>query len=138
MANFDGIKNEVNVITNWKRKNPLLYNRWSWHLLFWIGYCLFRLWPYYITVTYFNNVFLEYMLLSEIFFVANFYLTIYMYKRLFIPQKYIIFFIAGIAAWALYLYGRTVFQFYYLQDQPTFKGNTFSNIFINNIAFVMV
>ncbi|MEO6253258.1 MAG: histidine kinase [Ferruginibacter sp.] len=49
-----------------------------------------------------------------------------------------VYFIAGIVLWIFYLYVRTAFQFYYLQDQPAFKNNTFSDIFINNVAVVIV
>jgi LytS/YehU family sensor histidine kinase len=44
----------------------------------------------------------------------------------------------GAGSWLLYLGGRTVFQLYYLQNERSFKGNTFLNIFLNNITFVLV
>jgi LytS/YehU family sensor histidine kinase len=34
--------------------------------------------------------------------------------------------------------GRTVFQFWYLRSQPAFQNNTFTDIFFNNIAVVIV
>jgi two-component system, LytTR family, sensor histidine kinase LytS len=126
------------IITGWKHTNPLLYHRWLWHALFWVGYCLFRLWPYYITVTYYNKAFLEYMLLSEVFFVAVTYLTLYLYRRLFAKRRYLVYFITGTIAWIGYLYARTQFQFNYLQNEPAFQRNTFFDIFINNITVVIV
>jgi hypothetical protein len=126
------------LINNWKQKQLLLYKRWPWHLLFWVGYVLFRLWLYYITVKYYNQVYLEYMLLSEIMFVVITYITLWMYKRFFEIKRYLIYFIVGTGSWLLYLYGKTVFQLYYLKSEPSFKGNTFINIFLGNITFVLV
>lgn len=125
------------TVRNWDLKNILLYRRWPWHVLFWIGYILFRFWVYYITVTYYNRIYLEYMLLSEVIFVAFTYFTIWLYKRLFARKKYLIYFLIGSASWILYLYGRTVFQFYYLQDERGFKNISFIDMFLNNITFVI-
>src|SRR5688572_2476090 len=108
-----------------KQKNLLLYSRWPWHAAFWTGYALFRFWPYYITVKYFPRVFLEYMLLSEAMFVCITYGTIWLYKQLFEKGKYLVYFLAGVSCWLLFLYGRTAFQFYYLQGAPGFKGSSF-------------
>ena len=128
----------MNIITNWKQKNILQYWRWPWHLLFWIGYVLFRFWPYYITVTYYPGIFLEYMLLSEILFVAATYFTIWLFRRLFQQRKYFIYFLAGTGSWLLYLLGRTVFQFYYLRNVPGFKNNSFIEVMLNNITFIII
>ena len=78
------------------------------------------------------------MLLSEIMFVAVTYFTLWLYRRLFEKRKYLVYFIIGAGSWALYLYGRTVFQFWYLQNEPRFKSNSFSDIFLNNITVVIV
>ena len=121
-----------------RQRAMMLYRRWPWHLLFWIGYVTFRFWLYYITVKYYPAVFLEYMLLSEIMFVAITYFTLWMYRRFFYRKKYIAYFLGGVASWILYLCARTVFQFYYLQNEPAFKGNTFTDIFLNNITVVIV
>ena len=120
-----------------KQKNLLLYHRWPWHAAFWIGYALFRFLPYYITVNYYPRIFLEYMLLSEAMFVCITYLTLFLYKRLFEKKKYLVYFLVGVSSWLLYLYGRTVFQFFYLQSERGFKGNSYQDIFINNIAAVV-
>lgn len=121
-----------------QQQSRLLRTRWAWHLLFWFGYILFRFWPYYITVTYYPTVFLRYMLLSEILFISVTYFTIWLYKRLFATKKYRLYLIIGTATWTLYLCVRTIFQFYYLQSQPRFRGSTFADIFITNITVVLV
>lgn len=127
---------------NWfrslKGKQILLYNRWPWHLLFWTGYVLFRFWLYFITINYYPQVFLEYMLLSEILFVVITYFTIWLYKRLFEKKKYLVYFLVGGSSWILYLCARTAFQFYYLRNDAVTKNNSFADIFFNNITVVIV
>lgn len=126
------------TINKWNQKNLLLYSRWPWHLLFWVGYALFRFWQYYITVTYYPPIFLEYMLLSEIMFVATTYFTLHLYRRLFQAEKYRLYFLTGSGCWVLYLCFRTAFQFSYLANEPRFQRNTFTDIFINSITVVIV
>lgn len=128
----------MDLLTTWKSKKLLLYNRWVWHVLFWTGYGLFRFWVYYITVTYYPAIYLEYMLLAEIAFVVITYFTIWLYKRLFRIRRYLVYFLVGAGSWILYLYLRTAFQFYYLQGAPGFKNNNFADIFLNNITVVIV
>lgn len=119
-------------------KTLLLYQRWPWHVLFWIGYALFRVWVYYITVKFYPAIFLEYMLLAETLFVGATYFTLWLYKQLFVSGKYLYYFMAGTATWILYLCGRTLFQFYYLQNENAFRGSSFGDVLINNITIVIV
>jgi hypothetical protein len=128
----------LDLATNWKPKNLLLYQRWLWHALFWTGYGIFRFWLYYITINYYPGIYLEYMLLSEILFVVITYFTLWLYRRLFERKKYLIYFSVGTGIWILYLYGRTVFQFYYLKNAPGFQSTSFTDIFFNNITVVVV
>lgn len=138
-ANFEQMEIPANVVTNnWKLKDLLQYKRWPWHLLFWLGYALFRLAPYYITIKYYASVYLEYMLLSEVLFVATTYFTIWLYKRLFHVKNYLAYFLTGAGTWLTYLSGKTVFQLFYLRNEPNFQGSTFLNIFLNSITFVIV
>jgi hypothetical protein len=120
------------------QKQLLLHKHWPWHVLFWVGYVLFRFWLYYITITYYPGIFLRYMLISEAMFVGATYFTLWLYRRLFQVKKYGLYFSVGAASWIAFLLGRTCFQFYYLQDEPRFKGNTFTDIFLNNITVVLV
>src|SRR4051812_38743746 len=106
----------------WRQKDWLLYKRWLWHLMFWVGYILFRFWPYYLTLRYSSNIFLEYMLLSELMFAAITYFTLWLYRQLFYKEKYLIYFLIGVISWALYLYGRTKFQLYFLRNEKNFRG----------------
>ena len=128
----------LDLIKNLKGKDLLLYKRWPWHLLFWTGYVLFRFWLYFITINYYPQVFLEYMLFSEILFVGITYFTIWLYKRLLEKKKYLVYFLVGGSSWVLYLCGRTVFQLYYLKNIEAFKNSSFADIFLNNITVVIV
>ena len=125
-------------MTAWKINNWLVSRRYPWHLFFWTGYALFRFWLYYLTIKYYHGVYLEYMLLSEILFVITTYLTIWLYKRFFDSRSYFVYFLLGLSSWLLYLYGRTVFQFAYLKNAPGFQGNSFTNIVLGNLTFVIV
>jgi hypothetical protein len=78
------------------------------------------------------------MLLSELFFIAVAYFTLWLYRRLFQKQKYLAYFTIGTVSWVAYLYSRTVFQFYYLKNAPGFQGSSFTDMFINNITVVLV
>lgn len=127
----------VAVANKWNPKQLLLHRRWPWHLFFWIGYALFRLWVYYITVKYYRGIYLEYMLLSELMFIAMTYFTIWLYRLLFEKRKFLAYFLIGSISWVLYLYGRTVFQFYYLKDEPSFRGS-FADMILGNLTFVIV
>lgn len=127
-----------NIVSRWAQHKELLYQRWPWHLLFWTGYVLFRLWIYYITVKYYDRIYLEYMLIAEAGLILLTYFTLWLYRKLFKEKKYLIYFLAGTVTWLLDLYGRTLFQFYFLRNEETFRGNSFSDVFISNITFVIV
>jgi len=117
----------------------LLYKRWPWHLLFWTGYLIFRFWSYYLTLHYsYPPVFLQYMLLSELLFVATTYLSLWLYRRLFERKKYALYFSVGAGSWVLYLVARTLFQFWYLRNEKGFQNSSFTDIFFTNIAVVII
>jgi len=77
------------------------------------------------------------MLFSEIAFIGCTYITIWLYKLFFSSRKYLAYFLIGISSWVFYLVGKTVFQFYYLQKEPSFQNNRFSDVILNNIAFLV-
>ncbi len=117
----------------------MLHKRWPWHLLFWMGYIFFRSWAYYITIDQsYASIFLEYMLLSEVLFVVATYFTLWLYRRWFAQKQYKLYFLVGGSCWIFYLLARTNFQFWYLRDEPAFQRNSFTDIFFNNIAVVLV
>lgn len=116
-----------------------LHNRWAWHVLFWLIYIVFRFWPYYITINYdYPPAFIEYMLLSEMLFVGGVYFTIWLYKKVFDRKRFGFYFAVGTFVWVVYLLVRTLFQFWWLKEEPAFRNNSFTDIFFNNIAMVIV
>lgn len=129
---------EQSLTNNGRLQAVLLHRRWPWHLLFWLGYIIFRFWLYYVTVQFYPQVYLEYMLLSEILFIGMVYYTLWLYRKLFEHERYSAYFIIGAASWLAYLYGRTEFQFYYLKDAPGFKSISYLDMLLNNIAGVIV
>jgi hypothetical protein len=137
---FDGMNSiEGGFMNSGRLKDLLLYKRWPWHLLFWIGYLIFRFWAYYITIHYsYPPIFLQFMLLSELLFVGSTYFTLWLYRQIFERKKYAVYFSIGASCWILYLVVKTMFQFWYLRDEPGFRNNTFTDIFFNNIAVVIV
>ncbi|HUR65524.1 MAG TPA: histidine kinase [Chitinophagaceae bacterium] len=124
---------------NWQLNTLFLNRRWPWHLLFWLGYVIFRFWPYYITLHYnYPPVFLQYMLLSELIFVGFTYFTLWLYWRFFEKKIYSLYFLTGAITWIAYLVGRTIFQFWWLGNEPAFKNADFADFFFNNIAVVLL
>jgi len=129
---------EQRLTINGRMHTVMLHKRWPWHLLFWLGYIIFRFWLYYVTVQFYPAIYLEYMLLSEILFIGIVYYTLWLYRKLFEKERYSGYFIIGALSWLAYLYGRTEFQFYYLEDAPGFGANSYIDILLNNIAGVIV
>jgi hypothetical protein len=78
------------------------------------------------------------MLLSELLFIGCVYFTLWLYRRLFEKRIFLTYFLTGSLLWVAYLIGRTGFQFWYLQNEPAFQRNTFTDIFFNNITIVIV
>jgi hypothetical protein len=116
----------------------LLHKRWPWHLAFWLGYIIFRFWPYYTTLEYYPRVYLEYMLLSEVLFAATVYYTLWLYRKLFEHERYAAYFIIGGLSWLAYLYGRTEFQYYYLDGAPGFKQGSYTQMLLTSLTTTIV
>lgn len=72
-------------------------------------------------------------------FAGIVYFTIFLYKRLFVPHKYLSYFTIATMSWLLYLYGKTTFQFYYLANERGFvQKNNFSDMFIASLTSVII
>jgi two-component system, LytTR family, sensor histidine kinase LytS len=90
----------------------LVKNRWLWHVGFWLLYLAFQSRSYY-GITYF---------------------TIYLYKRLFIHQNYILYFLIGLILWSGYLCILSSFQKYYLASIPDMAQSQWSDIVLNQLS----
>jgi LytS/YehU family sensor histidine kinase len=66
------------------------------------------------------------------------YFTVWLYKRIFDAKKYLLYFALGAISWLLYLYGRTLFQFFYLKNAPGFNRNGFADMLITNVTGVII
>jgi two-component system sensor histidine kinase LytS len=77
----------------------LIENRWAWHCCFWVFYMLYVFRNYYVTVLYYDTVYLRFMLVSDLFFVAFVYATLFLYKRMIPRKKYVRFLIISSLFW---------------------------------------
>lgn len=80
----------------------LIENRWVWHCCFWIFYVLFVFRNYYITVLEYQG-YLNFMLVSDLFFVGFVYATLFLYKQLVGRNKYFLFLFTGILLWVSFV-----------------------------------
>src|SRR4051812_18726711 len=128
---------EQGLTSNGRLHAVMLHQRWPWHLLFWLGYIIFRFWLYYVTVQFYPLVYLQFMLLAEILFIGMVYYTLWLYRKLFEQERYAAYFIIGALSWMVYLYVRTEFQFYYLKGAPGFKVSAYIDTLLNNISGVI-
>lgn len=112
----------------------LINNRWLWHLGFWSLYAASRAIPYYITVLYYERIYLEFMLITEGSFVLLVYLTIGLYKRFCTATTYTIYLILGLITWLIYVGLVIGFQKYYLQTIPAVANTEWWDIYLNNIT----
>jgi sensor histidine kinase YesM len=80
----------------------LIKNRWVWHCCFWIFYVLYVFRNYYITVLYYEP-YLNFMLVSDLFFVGFVYSTLLLYKHMVIRKKYFFFLLTGTLLWVSFV-----------------------------------
>jgi sensor histidine kinase YesM len=77
----------------------LIENRWVWHCCFWVFYALYALRNYYVTVLYYEAVYLNFMLVSDLFFVAFVYATLFLYKKMIPRKRYLLFLLTSTVSW---------------------------------------
>jgi sensor histidine kinase YesM len=118
--------------------NLLIKHRALWHLGFWFLYTASRAAPYYITVMYYEEKFLEFMLITEGAFVCLTYLTIGLYKRFCTKEKYLIYFGLGLTMWLIYIGLVVAFQKYYLASIPYIAKTTWLDIVLNSLMKYLI
>lgn len=99
--------------------------RWLWHLGFWLMYGISRLFQYYLTILYYEHIYLEFMLLTDLSIVVVVYATLWLYKNL--PFKYYI--LSGLLLWLLYLGLVVLFQKYYLSSVKEIEESSFWSLY---------
>jgi sensor histidine kinase YesM len=99
--------------------------RWLWHVGFWIMYGISRLFQYYLTILYYEDIYLQFMLLTDLSIVVVVYATLWLYKNL--QLKFYL--ISGLVLWLLYLGFVVLFQKYYLSGVKEIDESSFWNLY---------
>jgi sensor histidine kinase YesM len=110
----------------------LIENRWVWHCCFWVFYVLYVLRNYYITVLYYP-AYLNFMLVSDAFFVAFVYLTLFLYKQLVLRRHYFIFLGTGTILWVAFVILRSFLMKTMMQSIPSVANSKLDEIILSNL-----
>ncbi|MCE3296879.1 MAG: hypothetical protein K0R65_2593 [Crocinitomicaceae bacterium] len=110
----------------------LIENRWVWHCAFWVFYVLYVFRNYYITVLYYP-AYLNFMLVSDLFFVVFVYLTLFLYKRMVLKRHYFIFLSSGALLWFSFVVLRGFLMKGMMQSIPNVANSKLSEIILNNL-----
>ena len=110
----------------------LIENRWAWHCCFWIFYVLYVFRNYYITVLYYEP-YLNFMLVSDLFFVVFVYSTLFLYKQLVPRKKYFLFLCIGTLLWVSFVVLRSFLMKIMMQSMPDVAGRKLDDIILSNL-----
>jgi two-component system sensor histidine kinase LytS len=110
----------------------LIENRWVWHCCFWIFYVLYVFRNYYITVLYYETYYLNFMLVSDLYFAAFVYLTLFLYKRMVPRQRYFLFLSVGTLLWVLFVVLRS-FLMRAMVKSPDMANSKLDQIILSNL-----
>lgn len=110
----------------------LFNNRWVWHCCFWIFYVLYVFRNYYITVLSYQD-YLNFMLLSDLFFVGFVYSTLFLYKQLVQRKKYLLFLFLGTLLWILFVVIRSYLMKTMMHSKPNIANSNLDDIILNNL-----
>src|SRR5215203_2549416 len=95
----------------------LIENRWVWHCCFWIFYVLYISRNYFITVLYYRD-YLNFMIVSDLFFVAFVYSILFLYRKLVSKKRYFIFLGVGALFWVSFVVLRSFLMKVMMQSIP--------------------
>lgn len=109
-------------------------HRWPWHLVFWILHLAGRTYSYYLTILYYPNKLLIFMLCYELLFIGLVYFTLWLYKR-FSKLKLLL---LGVLIWTSYVALFSACLIYFMSWHPEFSELTWPIAFINNIRPYMI
>lgn len=110
----------------------LIENRWVWHCCFWVFYVLYVIRNYYITVLYYP-AYLNFMLVSDAFFVAFVYLTLFLYKQLVLRGRYLIFLSTGALLWVGFVVIRGLLMKTMMHAIPSVANSKLDEIILSNL-----
>lgn len=124
-------------IEKFNLNKTLAENRWLWHFGFWLFYFFIRLRPYYVTVLFYDKLFLKYMLFSEILFIIATYLTLSIYNFLMPKKHLILFFSCGFLTWILFVLGQVLLKKNIMLTMPDVANAELSEIFLDGISYYL-
>ncbi len=110
----------------------LIENRWVWHGCFWVFYVLYIFRNYYITVLYYQ-AYLNFMLVSDLFFVLFVYSTLFLYKQMISKNRYLLFLFLGTLLWLLFVFIRSFLLKQMMQLVPDIANSKLEDIILNNL-----
>ena len=110
----------------------LIENRWVWHCCFWIFYVLYVFRNYYVTVLYYP-AYLNFMLVSDLFFVAFVYSTLFLYRQMVSKKKYFIFLGIGALLWVSFVVLRSFLMKVMMQSIPDVANSKLDQIILSNL-----
>lgn len=110
----------------------LIENRWVWHCCFWIFYVLYVFRNYYITVLYYEAR-LNFMLVSDLIFVAFVYSTLFLYKQMIPRKRYFQFLFTGTLFWILFVILRSFLMKAMMQSIPDVANSKLDDIILSNL-----
>ena len=113
----------------------LAENRGLWHIGFWLFYFFIRLRPYYITVLFYDKLYLKFMLLAEILFIISTYLTLFSYSILIAKKKYLVFFLSGFLIWIFFVIGQIFLKKEIMQTITEVTNEDFFEQFLDQISY---
>ncbi|HEX9980122.1 MAG TPA: histidine kinase [Flavobacterium sp.] len=110
----------------------LIENRWVWHCCFWIFYVLYVLRNYYITILYYD-AYLNFMLVSDLFFVGFVYATLFLYKQMIPRNRYLQFLSAGTLFWLSFVILRSFLMKAMMGSIPDVANSKLNDIILSNL-----
>ena len=123
---------------NFDLNKILIENRILWHFGFWIFYFFIRLRPYYITVLFYDVLFLKYMLLLEILFFITTYITLFLYNKLVPKNKFLLFFVLGFLVWILFVFCDINLKKTVLSSMPNIANYNKLDMFLDSFAYYIL
>ncbi|HEU0136216.1 MAG TPA: histidine kinase, partial [Flavobacterium sp.] len=107
-------------------------NRWVWHVCFWLFYVLYVARNYYITILYYD-AYLNFMLVSDVIFVAVVYGTLFLYKQMIPRNKFLLFLLIGTIIWISFVVLRSVLMKVMMGSIPGIANSKLDDIVLTNL-----
>jgi two-component system, LytTR family, sensor histidine kinase LytS len=110
----------------------LIENRWVWHCCFWFFYLLYVSRNYYITVLHYE-AYLNFMLVSDLFFATFVYSTLFLYKQMIPRGRYLLFLFTGTLFWISFVVLRSYLMKVMMGYMPGVANSKLEDIILSNL-----